>query len=388
MTKKPLNTSEFIKKTIKILLLISILILIFKLSLIRIPASDIWWQMHTGKLILSEHHFPYFDSCSFTVYDQPWVEHEWLAGVIFYYFYETFGEESLFYLKYIILASTYLLLFFLLERNLKNPIISFFITAFSAFVSSNFFDIRPQIFTYLFTIMTLFCLDLKNKKITLILLPIILLFWVNIHGAFVIFFIFIFFYLINSWKDIKDKNYSDVKPVIIGSIIALICSGINPYFYSILLYPIKWIGKSTFKSTINEWTAISSGDSGYYLYLLLLFVGVILLIVSIKNKKIGHTLAIIFFIYLSINSKRHLSICSIYFAAIIGVHFHKLKFDRFSKFFTPYKKLLLSFIIFFISSTYLLSSPLPPDLFKYTGVDEIFPYKATEYIQKKRFNRI
>jgi hypothetical protein len=46
------------------------------------PASDLFWQLRTGHIIVAEHRVPHFDTFSWTRHGAPWVVHEWLAFVL------------------------------------------------------------------------------------------------------------------------------------------------------------------------------------------------------------------------------------------------------------------------------------------------------------------
>src|SRR5581483_9492180 len=43
---------------------------------------DVWWHIKVGTTILATHHFPTFDSYSFTANGTPWIAYEWLGEVI------------------------------------------------------------------------------------------------------------------------------------------------------------------------------------------------------------------------------------------------------------------------------------------------------------------
>jgi len=371
-----------VKKIIKIILAISILIIIFKLSLTRIPGSDVWLYLNIGKDIIQKGKFPTGDTYSFTAYGKPWMAHEWLSGTIFYLIYKTPGENALFYFNFIILAITFLLIFYFIDKKTNLPFIAFLITVTVAFTCTNYFDIRSRIFTYLFTVVTIMILEIERKKLLILLLPIILILWVNLHGGFVVFFIIIFFHILNSWEIIKDKNYPEITPVITGTIISILAIGLNPYSYRLLLYPIAWSQNTIFKKTLQEWQPLRNDENGYYLYIIVIAITAILSLMVIKKGRIGDILAIIFFTYLSMTARRHIPILCLYFAFIMGTNVFyllpKIPFFNIEQF----RRLLFSILIFLLSGAYLLSGPLTKNPFKYVIVNEIFPYKACDFISK------
>src|SRR5690349_19032324 len=56
---------------------------------------DIWWHMRNAQYLLEHHQFPRTDMYSFTVTGHPWINHEWLSELPYYFAYKWFGLVGL-----------------------------------------------------------------------------------------------------------------------------------------------------------------------------------------------------------------------------------------------------------------------------------------------------
>lgn len=169
-------------------------------------ANDLFWQLRTGQWILLHHAAPHFDTYSWTHRGTPWVAHEWLAFVLFYTCYAWKSFAGVWLLTAGITAATVVLLYFLIlnetsrassEAGEGAPVTAALLTAFAAIMSSAFFQPRPQIFTYLFTLATLGIVMHVRRRVeaaesdqdahtaarTLWVLPPLYMVWANLHAG-------------------------------------------------------------------------------------------------------------------------------------------------------------------------------------------------------------
>src|SRR5713101_337444 len=120
---------------------------------------DVWWHIKVGQDILRTHHFPTVDPYSFTAAGTPWIAYEWLGEIMLAWMYRLGGVVSLcvFLIAFgsVILLSLYWLAA-VRSRNAKAGFISALFLASLAFAS---FTLRPQMFGYLFLILTLLVME-------------------------------------------------------------------------------------------------------------------------------------------------------------------------------------------------------------------------------------
>lgn len=72
---------------------------------------DLWGRLSIATVLFQTGHFPRIDDFSYTANGAPWIDHEWLTGVVFYVALRAGHEAGLMLLKYALAASALLLVF-------------------------------------------------------------------------------------------------------------------------------------------------------------------------------------------------------------------------------------------------------------------------------------
>ena len=145
---------------------------------------DVWWHIRVGQNILSTHHWPTHDPFSFTVAGTPWLAYEWLGDVVIGSAERFAGVRGLDALLIILASAVMLALYYyatLRSGNSKAGFVSAGLLCSLAFAS---FNLRPQMFGYLFLVLTLILLEhfRRGKSWALWFLPPLFLIWINTHG--------------------------------------------------------------------------------------------------------------------------------------------------------------------------------------------------------------
>jgi hypothetical protein len=175
---------------------------VFCLAFFPLRAStDEWWHLKTGKWIV-EHGYklPRKDIFSYTSANYDWDNHEWLTQTGMYLVWR-WGEErviggwrAVIAVKALLLAATYLLLGrFLWQRaggGVRGALIGAFLALVAAAVGKRMFWPRPPIVSAFLTVAFLYAMWLHRtgrlKTPWLLLLPLVMSLWANLHGGFLI----------------------------------------------------------------------------------------------------------------------------------------------------------------------------------------------------------
>ena len=168
-----------------------LLLIVFTLLVITIPSyePDVLLHLTTGRYVLDTGALPHTDIFSFTRFGEPWIMHEWLYQIIIYLVHEAVGITGI----QIISAAILTAVIYLNKQNCRligasdvtawtSTILLF--TTWIFFVSN-----RPHIFTYLFVTLILhFFLRhrYKDEVKPLYVIPVTMILWVNIHGAYIL----------------------------------------------------------------------------------------------------------------------------------------------------------------------------------------------------------
>ncbi|MFM1781941.1 MAG: hypothetical protein RLZZ181_738, partial [Pseudomonadota bacterium] len=151
--------------------------------------ADYFWHLKTGEFIFTHQGLPSGDIFSYTQPGKVWVLHEWLFEVILFGLYKMGG--SIFINLFIALSGTsiFILLYMISSAYIKKSYPALFASILFWPIIAMGFSPRPQILSYLFFSIYVY-LIIRFKKnpqtVPFYLVPLLMFFWVNVHGGFVI----------------------------------------------------------------------------------------------------------------------------------------------------------------------------------------------------------
>jgi len=214
------------------LVLILLFILIAVSQINTIVDSDLWCHFKTGEYIVKNLTVPKADIFSYTLENQAWIDHSWLAQILFYFTFFKFGWLGINILKAVVVSFCFFILLFFIFSKYKKFVyaVLFALLAVLAFGYRSFF--RPEIFSYLLLCLFFYILE-GGKKIYII--PLLQVLWVNLHGYFILGPALIFLYCVGEFIS-GDLAKARRLGVMLG-VTCLACF-VNPYFYKGAVYPI------------------------------------------------------------------------------------------------------------------------------------------------------
>lgn len=237
-----------------LLSVMTVLIVLFYVLLtakeINLANSDIGRHLKNGEIVITQAFIPKTNFYSYTNTDFPFYNHHWLSGVIFYLIYRISDFDGLSIFHILVSVLTFYV-FFKTAKNYSNPYIVLFASLIALPVFSNRTEIRPEIFSYLFcSIFFAILLNFHYGKIpvkSLYFLPLMQIFWVNLHIYFIFgIFLIAAFLAENVFEYILAKNriknnllLEKIKQISIVFAGVILASLINPYGYKGLLFPFK-----------------------------------------------------------------------------------------------------------------------------------------------------
>ncbi|MBU4312827.1 MAG: tetratricopeptide repeat protein [Candidatus Omnitrophica bacterium] len=361
---------------------------------------DVWMHIKSGELMLRDMQVLSKDDYSYTARGTEWLNHQWLSQISYYLFYRVFGVNGLIYLKAILIFSAFFLLFKLLYRNSLWSI-SLFILA--ILVSQERFLARPLVFSLFLFSVFVFILHRykyswfgKKENLLYLLVPLQAL-WVNLHGAAIIGVFLVWAYIAGEFIDsyirhrckedfvIRNRKY---KKLLYAGILVLVSTGLTPYGYNAILFPLRQAGEMYFITewlpTIYEDSFLNFGIMPYYR--LFLFISIVVFVLRARLISSTHIIMFSVFMYLSLSARRHLPFFSLAVAPCIIQYTEGLEFKKIS---LNLKKILaqvycISLLIFLlllgeklVTGTYFMKMPNGPRV----GLGKIeFPDDAANFI--------
>jgi hypothetical protein len=286
--------------------------------------GDTGYHIRAGEYILNTLSVPKHDIFSYISPALPWTAHEWLSEVIMALIHEISGLTGVVIFFAFLIALTYYFLFRLLKSYNVNFLGTVLVILLAIKSSQIHWLARPHIFSLPLTIIWYYLLDdyqYKGRN-RLFLLPLIMLLWVNLHGGFIIGIILTIiymsgnlFYLIFSEDNMKGEYRKRAKTLGLAAVGCLIAALINPYGYSILLFPFSLTSNRIIMNSIQEFLSPNFHDPLFFKYLLFLLIAV--LAVSKKVLNAVELMLVLLFTYMALYSMRYIPLFAIITAPLL-----------------------------------------------------------------------
>ncbi len=214
-----------------------VFVLIFWMSLFFMPTmlnagdGDLGRHIVTGNYILTTGQVPTHDIFSHTKPGAPYVPVEWLSEVLFALAYRAAGLNGVAWLVALVIASCYALLTWGVRRQGVSAPIALAGGVVAAIVGSIHALTRPLIITWL--LFTIFLLVLENyrqnnRRRALLLLPVLMIGWVNFHGAFVSGLALVAIYIVGGLFEKKWKRALELAALWIALLLASLITPVGP----------------------------------------------------------------------------------------------------------------------------------------------------------------
>lgn len=331
-----------INRTLFSLILIAVATLIIALTISQLSNNDLWQHLKNGQMILQTHKFQYADPYSCNAAGNPWINEAWFSGVVFYIIYSLIGVNGIIYLKtLVILLMTTLVL--LNCYKLKTKFLLFLpLVVFMIFNVGVRFLARTEMFSYFFiAAFFLILMQYKYRRLNwriLFLLPILQIFWSNMHGSFIVGLFIIAIFVIGETARLLFNRYvtfwqrdlltwERLKPLFIIFSLTFLACLLNPYGIRLFIQPFYVvIHKSEYIKTIYEWQSPFESRTFYTSYAFRYYIIWMILLglsffVNIKRLDLTNLTLSAFFFIMAAQMHRNITIFTISTCPIIALNF-------------------------------------------------------------------
>lgn len=393
-----------------------ILALLPVLILLRYPVDDgnvdLWWQMAHGKYYLTHHSLRIDLSVfSWTPTDPTWIYNTCLGSIVIYLFYNFMGGFGLWFMQWLIFLGVFLSFYlFLRLMNQRLDINSVTVIAAIGFACSpacRFY--KPELFSLLlfcWSVFIFFCFKITRKKLLFYFYPLIFIFWVNLHGAFLVGIVFLVLTFIGEILNkifFPRESFTSEELIHFGvaNILSVAATLVNPYGVNYLwsLYPtiMSSINTSLDDKLIMAYKSIWQFliDFNVYFFSVVFTVWIMTLMILsvlilstyelIKKKSCDFTFLIVsFFLYWKGMETNRASyffpVC--FFFTFFYLLIHRLKQKNILGKATIFS--LLVFTYFFISISYINIRYNVDSKWFGTGLENSVPVKEVAFLKKYR----
>lgn len=287
--------------------------------------ADTGYHIRAGEYMLETFSVPHHDIFSFHSPPPAWTAHEWLSEVIMALLHRAFGLTGVVIFFIFLISITYSLLFRSM-RAWRGNILADILIVFLVIVSSALHWLaRPHVFSLFLLVGWYHLLDAfqKGSRNYLLLLPPLMLLWVNLHGGYIAGFLLLAIFFAGnvimvrfSASERKDQSIRNARALGYAILACLLVSMINPYGYHILSFPFQLISKRYLMDNVNEFMSPDFHQAMPFKYLL--FLTVAIFAVSLRKADIIEISLFLIFTNMALVSARYIPIFCVVTAPILS----------------------------------------------------------------------
>ncbi len=159
---------------------------VLNFATLQVDDGDFWWTLALGRATWLAGALPAADPLPYTPTPGPYLQAQWLAGLLLYGAYQLGGFAALLVLRSVCVGGAFALLYLGCRRTGAAPALAGLCTLLALPVVNVGLSLRPQIFA-----LVPFLLYLEGTRRplaagrALYFLPLVMVFWANVHGSFV-----------------------------------------------------------------------------------------------------------------------------------------------------------------------------------------------------------
>ena len=290
------------------------LISIFFIFFLAPIDTDLGWHLRYGDYFWQTGRFLTHNSLTYYLSGYLWPNSYTLYQIIVSALYKL-GGFSLLSFVYAFLGVITFAVFDATYPKLSK--INYFFFLLAVFFGWNVFayGLRAQVFSFTFIILLNYLINKHSFK-AWIFIPFIFFLWANLHGAFVVGFVWL---AVETVRLLIKKDYHNFVVFLAISALSFLATLINPYGFGVYLEVIRH-AEVPMKTLIAEWL-----EPDFPHKLVIVFSTLILGFLILRREakgKIHLLIPLIAFSYLGISARRNLGLTSISFILIIYELFH------------------------------------------------------------------
>lgn len=279
--------------------------------------SDLPRHLRMGQFIVETRSIPQTEMFSYALEDHPYVAHEWLAGVIYYFFYKLLGLKGVVFLTATLISGAFFILYTALSREHDEKLLTGFFILWGAANTSLHWIARPYLFTMLFLAIWLVLIDAvaRGRKMYFWLPPILMVVWGNMHAEFVAGFLVLIAYMAGwCWDFLFDRENANPKILynLAGiSVLSFAASLLNPFGLRTWTTILSYLGNDYLMSTINETRPPDFTDPLFLIEFSLIIASILIFALKKGAQQSGQAFLLAGFTALAMTSGRNIHLYGI-----------------------------------------------------------------------------
>ena len=224
-------------------------------GLSRLSDNSFFWHLQTGRGIL-DHGIPRADPYSFSAPGVDWVAQSWLAEALYGVVDRAAGGFGIRLLVAVTGALITALTYRLVLRLCRDHLVAVGLTLAGIGASFTLWSARPLFLGLLAFVGLLWIVEVPDSLLgrrPRLSIPILMWLWANLHGTFVLGFLYLALHLAGRWLDgaapWRDREWLLSQAAAMGLALTLV----NPYGFDLLVFPIQLLGRNEILREVTEW---------------------------------------------------------------------------------------------------------------------------------------
>ncbi len=311
------------------------------LSVRLLGDAGIGWHIRTGQQIMHTHAIPRVDPFSSAMGGKAWYAWEWLYDLVVGQLDDTLGLNGVVWFTAIAIAAVFAAMFCWLMRRGTNLLLALVLTLLAVSASTIHFLARPHVLTWLFVLVWFCILDSSEQECfqnrspaiaaKLWLLPLLMLFWVNVHGGFLLGFALLGIYWLAAlwaWVRTRQDRLEDAferiaarkrtTQLIYVGLLSAAASFANPYGWKLHAHIYSYLSNRFLMDHIEEFQSPNFHGIAQKCFLLLLLITVAALALRGRELRASHFLIVLFAVYMGLYSSRNIPVSSVLLTIIVA----------------------------------------------------------------------
>lgn len=278
------------------LLILVFMLVIFAGAARPVTDPDFWWHLKTGQYLVENRSIPHTDLFSTVRFGSEWVTHEWLSEIFIYSIYRTVGYGGLIIVFSLIITAAFWIAYRQYSKLAGHPYVSGFALILGALTTVPIWDVRPQIFSFLFASIYVVVLDdyaREERRRSLWWLVPLMVLWVNMHAGFAMGLALILLTIaglavegILAREEPFKTIWRRVRPLLLVGMSCAAAVLLNPNGARMYLYPLETLRSQAMMKYIDEWLSPNFHELMFQPLLLLIFATFSMLALSSRRVRL------------------------------------------------------------------------------------------------------
>ena len=290
--------------------------------------GDLGRHITIGRVILERGRVPLADLFSHTMMGQPVTPHEWLSQLLFALAHNLMGLNGVVLLCGLVIGTSFWLVYRRAREASGAVLAAVFVSILAMAAASLHWLTRPHVWTFLMLAIWIAVLERirRGKTQSWWLLPMVMLPWANLHGAFIAGFATWALYGIGAGWDMLFRRFSDDNGLpkgfwqsfFLGGGVSLLVTLLNPTGLDLWKTSVGYVGSRYLVGHTAEYLPPDFHDVSTWPFLLMIGIFVVVLGLQSKRYEAARVIPAAAWLVMSLYSTRNIPLFAIVAAPLIA----------------------------------------------------------------------